>query len=102
MARVGKAGWKDWNVSRLAIEGDFTLVTNNATDFRRLYAAQSLHAGLIIIVPNVGRAMQQRLFLGALEQLASLGEPINQVLEVDIYGNDMTFTLYELPMADPK
>ncbi len=46
--------------------------------------------------------MQQRLFLGSLEQLALLGEPINQVLEVDVDGEDMTFTLYELPRAEGK
>jgi predicted nuclease of predicted toxin-antitoxin system len=97
VAHVGKAGWKDWNVARHAREGDFVLVTNNASDFRRLYAAQPLHAGLVIIIPNVGRVMQQQLFLGALEQLAAIGEPINQVLEVDLDGEDVTFALYDLP-----
>ena len=37
VARIGKAGWKDWNVARYAGDGDFVLVTNNASDFRRLY-----------------------------------------------------------------
>ncbi|MCB8883958.1 DUF5615 family PIN-like protein [Acidisoma cellulosilytica] len=55
VARIGKAGWKDWNVVRHAHEGDFILVTNNASDFRRLYADEALHAGLVIIIPNVGR-----------------------------------------------
>ena len=97
VARVGKAGWKDWNVLRYANAGDFVLVTNNAADFRRLYATLPLHAGLVIIIPNVNRVMQQRLFRGALAELTTLGEPINRVLEVDIDGNDVTFTLYELP-----
>jgi predicted nuclease of predicted toxin-antitoxin system len=39
VAHIGRAGWKDWNVVRYAREGDFVLVTNNASDFRRLYAA---------------------------------------------------------------
>lgn len=38
VARIGKAGWKDWNVVRTAADGDFVLVTNNASDFRKLYA----------------------------------------------------------------
>jgi predicted nuclease of predicted toxin-antitoxin system len=97
IARVGKAGWKDWNVARYASEGDFVLVTNNASDFRRLYATQPLHAGLVIIIPNVNRVEQQRLFLGALDELTRLGEPINRVLEVDIDGEDVTFTVYDLP-----
>jgi predicted nuclease of predicted toxin-antitoxin system len=70
VAHVGKAGWKDWNVACHAAAGDFVLVTNNASDFRRLYTTQPLHAGLVIIVPNVNREEQQRLFLGALGELA--------------------------------
>ena len=98
VARVGKAGWKDWNILRYASEGDFVLVTNNAGDFRRLYAGQPLHAGLVIIIPSVGRLDQQRLFSGALDELTRLGEePVNRVLEVDIDGEDVTFSLYELP-----
>ena len=73
VARVGKAGWKDWNVVRHAAEGDFVLVTNNASDFRRLYARQPLHAGLVVIVPSVNREEQQRLFLGALDELRRFG-----------------------------
>jgi hypothetical protein len=48
VAHIGKAGWKDGNVVRYARDGDFVLVTNNASDFRRLYAAQPLYAGLVI------------------------------------------------------
>src|ERR1019366_1978201 len=87
VARVGKAGWKDWNVARYASDGDFVLVTSNASDFRRLYAKQPVHAGLVIILPNVNRIEQQRLFLGALAELGTLGEPIKRVLEVDIEGD---------------
>jgi hypothetical protein len=47
---------------RYARDGDFVLVTNNASDFRQLYAAQPLHAGLIILIPAVNRMVQQRLF----------------------------------------
>jgi predicted nuclease of predicted toxin-antitoxin system len=96
VARIGKAGWKDWNVVRYAAEGDFVLVTNNASDFRRLYATQSLHAGLVIIVPNVNRVVQRQLFRSALDELAQVGEPLNRVLEVDIDGDEVTFKLYDL------
>jgi predicted nuclease of predicted toxin-antitoxin system len=97
IARVGKSGWKDWNVARYAREGDFVLVTNNASDFRRLYAAQSLHAGLVIIIPNVARALQRKLFRATLDELAATGEPINKVLEVDLDGEEVTFAFYDLP-----
>lgn len=99
VAHVGRAGWKDWNVARYAREGDFVLVTNNASDFRRLYATQPLHAGLVILIPAVNRALQQRLFKVALEELAVIGEPVNRVLEVDLDGAEVTLALYELPSA---
>ena len=64
VAHVGKAGWKDWNVVHYAREQDLVLVTNNAADFRKLYAAQPLHAGLVILIPNVDGELQQQPFKG--------------------------------------
>jgi predicted nuclease of predicted toxin-antitoxin system len=97
VAHIGRAGWKDWNVERYAGDGDFVLVTNNASDFRQLSAAQPLHAGLIILIPVVSRVVQQRLFKAALDELAAIGEPINRVLEVDLDADEVTLTLYVLP-----
>ena len=97
VAHVGRAGWKDWNVVRYAREGDFVLVTNNASDFRELYATQPLHAGLVILIPVVNRVVQQKLFRAALDELAAIGEPVNRVLEVDLDGEEVTLTLYDLP-----
>jgi predicted nuclease of predicted toxin-antitoxin system len=102
VAHIGRAGWKDWNVVRYAGDGDFVLVTNNASDFRRLYAAQPLHAGLIILIPVVGRALQQKLFQAALDELGVIGEPINRVLELDLDGDDVTLTLYNLPATESR
>jgi predicted nuclease of predicted toxin-antitoxin system len=101
VAHIGKAGWKDWNVARYARDGDFVLVTNNASDFRQLYAEETLHAGLVILIPNVGRVLQQKLFRAALDGLATLGEPINRVLDVDLVGEDVTLTLYDLSPDAP-
>jgi hypothetical protein len=84
---------------RYARDGDFVLVTNNASDFRQLYAAQPLHAGLIVLIPTVIRTVQKRLFKAALEELATIGEPINRVLEVDLDGEELTLTLYDWPPA---
>jgi hypothetical protein len=84
---------------RYAGDGDFVLVTNNASDFRELYAAQPLHAGLIIVIPVVNRIVQQRLFKAALDELAVIGEPVNRVQEVDLDGEEVTLTLYELPSS---
>jgi uncharacterized protein (DUF433 family)/predicted nuclease of predicted toxin-antitoxin system len=102
VAHVGRAGWKDWNVARYASEGDFILVTNYASDFRQLYAAQPLHVGLVILIPVVARDVQRRLFKAALDEFAVLGEPANRVLEVDLDGEKVTLTLYDLPPPAPS
>ena len=101
VAHIGKAGWKDWNLARYARESDFIIVTNNASDFRRLYAAEPLHAGLIILVPGVGRILQQKLFQAAIDELAIIGEPVNRVLEVNLDEEDAIVTVYEFPPAVP-
>lgn len=69
---------------------------------RRLYAAQPLHAGLVILIPAVDRILQQRLFKTALDELAILGEPVNRVIEVDLDGDDVTFAVYDLPSDGSK
>lgn len=81
---------------RHASEGDFALAKNNAGDFPRLFGTQPLHAG-VVIIPTVNRAVQQQLFRGAFDKLASFGEPINRGLVVDIDDEDVTFSFYELP-----
>lgn len=50
---LGLGGYKDWKVMAFILERDYTFVTNNRSDFLGLYNKESLHAGLIIIVPNV-------------------------------------------------
>jgi predicted nuclease of predicted toxin-antitoxin system len=66
---AARDGPKDWDIARHAQENDFVFVTNNAADFRALYATQELHPGLVILIPNVRADLQRRLFTGALEQL---------------------------------
>lgn len=50
---LGLSGETDWDLMPRIIAADFTFVTNNARDFRKLYSNEPLHAGLIIIVPQV-------------------------------------------------
>jgi hypothetical protein len=95
-----KPAGRTGNVARYASDGDFVLVTNNASDFRRLYASQPLHAGLVILIPAVDCVLQQRLFKTALDELAILGEPLNRVIEVDLDGDDVTFAVYDLPSGE--
>ncbi len=78
---------------------DFVFVSNKAGDFRSLYAAKDLHPGLVILVPNVLQEKQGLLFRAALTRLAELGGPVNQLLEVDIVGDEITLRLYDFPAA---
>jgi len=75
------------------------LVTNNASDFRSLYATKDLHPGLVILVPNVVQEKQVLLFRGALTRLAALGDPINKLLQVDLVGDEITLAVYDFPAA---
>ena len=97
VAHLGKTSWKDWAIRDHAITGDFVLVTNNASDFRTLYAAKDLHLGLVILVPNVVQSKQVLLFRVALNRLAELSDAINKVLEVGIVGDEITLKLYDFP-----
>ena len=50
---LGLSGESDWDLMPRIIAEDYTFVSNNARDFRKLYGKEELHAGLVIIVPQV-------------------------------------------------
>jgi predicted nuclease of predicted toxin-antitoxin system len=95
LAHVGKAGWADWNVAAFASDNDM-VVTNNATGFRRLYRRRQLHPGLMLILPNVDRPTEARLFAAALAQLAPVDDLVNQVMEIDLDDAQVKFRIYDL------
>lgn len=72
------------------------VVTNNRVDFVRLFAQMELHAGLIVIVPNVVPARQRTLFGAAIQYLGTK-EMVNSVLEVTAKGNAIHCVEYPLP-----
>ncbi len=104
----GLLGTQDWTLMKHVLTEDFTLVTVNAQDFRGggqvvpggLYAAIELHAGLVCLSSARGMDLhtQRELFAVALEDLATLPDLINQVLEVseDETGK-VSVSVYELP-----
>ena len=95
-------GWKgaeDWYLMDRVRENDFTFVTNNGIHFKPLFADEVIHAGLIIIVPNVGHTLQCQLFDVALEEIRAAGYLLNSVLEVDLgEGDEISLTRYLLPI----
>ncbi|MGE0667463.1 MAG: DUF5615 family PIN-like protein [Sphingomonadales bacterium] len=91
---LGLSGEADWTLMRRIVADDFTFVTNNAVDFRRLYARVPLHAGLVIIVPQVVPALQRRLFDVLLADLAGGDIPVNEAIELRIDGDAAVMERY--------
>lgn len=81
---LGLRGHMDWNLMRRIVDEDFTLVTNNARDFRRLYAREPIHAGLIIIVPQSAPEKQRELFDVVLERFVANEVLVNEVIEIEL------------------
>ena len=75
---------------------EFTFVTNNGPDFIRLFSSMELHAGLIVLVPDVLPALQRALFRAALEYIAER-ELVNTVIEVSLSGNWVRCSEFQLP-----
>jgi hypothetical protein len=92
---IGKSGWKDWELRRLLIAEDWVLVTRNSDDFRGpretpgskgQYSNVSLHAGLVCLNAPAGMdlALQRELFSEVLDELDTVGDLTNQILEVTL------------------
>lgn len=97
----GLSGLQDWNLMSPIQEEAFTFVTNNAKDFRKLYAQEEIHAGLIILIPNVPPDEQRILFAAALEDLELEDGLVNEAIEVAVVDGEIEITRYELPKDAP-
>ena len=94
---LGLSSETDWDLMPRIVDGDYTFVTNNAVDFRRLYARRELHAGLVIIVPQVEPARQRALFRTLLDTLQPEEALVNEVIEISLDAEEAVFTRYDLP-----
>ena len=109
VVRLGKSGWKDWELKPFIIDGDWTFVTKNSIDFRGKaenpgakgqYANVPIHAGLVCLNGPEGmdRALQIDLFQIALSELKGDPDLVNQVLEVTLApGDEVQVLRYSLP-----
>jgi predicted nuclease of predicted toxin-antitoxin system len=95
---LGLSGETDWDLMPRIVANDFTFVTNNARDFRKLYASEELHAGLVIIVPQVLPALQRELFIAVLQEFVDAQEIVNEVIEIAIEDGEAVLTRYALPI----
>jgi predicted nuclease of predicted toxin-antitoxin system len=86
VAHLNREGTEDWAIAQLALQRDAIFVTNNARDFLALYARFDIHPGLVIILPNVGRAPQIALFELGIDFIERHGDIVNQVVEIAADG----------------
>jgi predicted nuclease of predicted toxin-antitoxin system len=93
---LGLGALKDWQLIPKILREDYTFVTNNRADFLALYAKQELHAGLIVILPNVKPSRQRELFQAALSHIGAR-DLINAVLEVEFAGATAICREYSYP-----
>lgn len=95
---LGLGSSKDWELAKLIVERDYTFVTNNRADFLALYLRTKLHAGLVIIVPNVKPVLQRQLFEAAL-RLIGERDLVNTVVEVGYSDEEIECRQYSLPVG---
>jgi predicted nuclease of predicted toxin-antitoxin system len=100
VAHLGMSGLKDHELMPRIRDENFTLVTNNAIDFRRLFQKEQIHAGLMIIVPNVVPAIQRALLAAALDYVGDR-DPVNRVIEINLTAVGTDIKEYEVPPQDP-
>ena len=93
---LGLSGKPDWELAERIVKDEFTFVTNNRMDFIRLFGEMELHAGLIVIIPNVVPSLQRALFGAAILYIAG-NELINSAIEVSLVGKTVKCVEYEIP-----
>jgi predicted nuclease of predicted toxin-antitoxin system len=93
---LGLSGKPDWELADRIVKDEFTFVTNNRVDFVRLFGKMELHAGLIIIVPNLAPSLQRALFEVAILYLAGK-ELINSAIEMSVARKTVKCIEYQIP-----
>jgi predicted nuclease of predicted toxin-antitoxin system len=94
---LGLTSTQDHDLILRILQGDFVFVTHNAVDFRRLYRAQPLHAGLVVLVPQSPPEQQRALFSAVLEDIRENGDPINQAIEILLEDREVLIRRYAWP-----
>jgi len=93
---LGLRGKPDSVLAERAVKDEFTFVTNNRTDFVRLFSKLQLHPGLVILLPNVVPGLQRALFQAVLQGLEGR-QLVNTVIEAQLVGSVVTILEYEMP-----
>ena len=93
---LGLGGKADWDLMPRIVAEDFTFVTNNARDFRKLYSKEPIHAGLLILLPQVSPEGQRQLFKILLAELPPEEALVNEAIEIEIVDSAPRMVRYHL------
>lgn len=83
---LGRGSADDREVTRIALERDYIVVTNNARDFRRIYGRLEVHPGLVLVLPDLPGAQQRRYFLAIVEFIDARPDVVNRIVSIDRAG----------------
>jgi predicted nuclease of predicted toxin-antitoxin system len=104
-AWAGLGGKKDHQIAAYAIKHGLILVTNDLSDFRKIYRRKKDHPGIILLAvvksDLMDREAQRRMFEAGLEE-ANDDEPIDEVIHVRLDENadgDWELTVTRYPLA---
>jgi len=96
VAHLGMGGLKDHQLMAKVRAAEFTFVTNNAVDFRRLFQYEPIHPGLVILIPNAAPLIQRALFSAALDFIGDR-DLVNRIIEVNLRGETSVVREYQFP-----
>ncbi len=88
---------KDWDILKVVEEEDWTLVTNNAIEFRGRFQRIEVHPGVVFLLPAVPRVLQIELFSAALAVIDESSDMVNTALDVTYSENHIRVNRYALP-----
>lgn len=98
-------GAKDHELRQVVQAEGFTLVTDNATDFRPMFVRDGIHPGLVVVPGTVARDRQRELVSIVIDHIVEVarqggedpaGFMVNKLVEVDEDGKCST---QDLPPA---
>ena len=105
---AGLSGKKDHQVAAYAAKKSMVLVTNDLSDFRKIYKRKKLHSGVVFLAVMdsdiMDREAQKLMFAEALDVVA-INEPINEAIQVQLGeapdGENFAVTVTRYSLAKP-
>ena len=101
---AAQRSWKDRDIVKRALSGDYVLVTNNRRDFVEEYFPASgaeVHPGLIIIIEKSTLNVEITLFRAVMTYVKTMESTVNTLVEIDASGKISVAEWPNLTTAEP-